>query len=53
MTVKGKRGCFYALYYKLLQICFDHWYIPQFQRYGIDVLINSVCTGTEEFFPYW
>ena len=26
----------------------DHWYIPQFQRDGIDVLINSVCT--EYFF---
>ena len=28
----------------LLKIRADHWYIPQFQRDNIDVLINSVCT---------
>ena len=32
----------------LLNIRADHWYIPQFQRDDIDVLINSVCT--EYFF---
>ena len=32
------------LLYSLLNIRADHWYIPQFQRDDIDVLINSVCT---------
>ena len=27
-----------------------HWYIPQFQRDDIDVLINSVCTEYFFFF---
>ena len=35
----------------LLHIRADHWYIPQFQRDDIDVLINSVCT--EYFFLHW
>ena len=34
----------------LLNIRADHWYIPQFQRDDIDVLINSVCT---EYFFFW
>ena len=35
----------------LLKICADHWYIPQFQRDYIDVLIDFVCT--EYFFLLW
>ena len=34
----------------LLRIRSDHWYVPQFKRDDIDVLINSVCT--EYFFLY-
>ena len=35
----------------LLHIRSDHWYIPQFLRDDIDVLINSVCI--EYFFLHW